>query len=373
MSIIAYTGLPGHGKSYGVVENVIIKALISKRVVFTNIPMLSDICMSRYGFSVTQFTIDDLLINDDWFTDVFLPGSIFVLDEAWRLWPAGLKTNLVKIQHKTFLAEHRHLVGANGRSTEIAIVTQDLAQISNFARSLIETTFKVVKLSKVGLSKKFRTDVYFGAVTGVSPPVSKRENEIFGTFKKSTFELYQSHTKSDSGLAGDETRTDDRFNILKSLKVKLFFVVFFVVSLFVYFGLSSLFSHGLSSSKISTSVTPSVSPVVVTLSDLKKLNLEKNRLAASLLLIQQKKELLYSAKYISIVFNNGHFPKIDFIFRVFFDDTNVDFSPQLLLSQGYKFLPLSNCLVHIYNDHYSVFAKCYPQKQKTDFFNTLTS
>lgn len=215
MTITAYTGLPGSGKSYGVFENVIVPALENKKPVWTNIPFNEDALLEKFGVIPTAFTVDDITQNPDWFQTVFEPGAVLVLDECWRLWPAGLRANNVLMQHKSFLAEHRHMVGENGLSTEIVLVTQDLAQISSFARNLVENTFHVTKLSKVGLDKRFRVDVYFGPVTGAAPPKAKREREIHGSFKPEIQALYKSHTMSKTGSAGDESRTDGRFNILK--------------------------------------------------------------------------------------------------------------------------------------------------------------
>lgn len=215
MTITAYTGLPGSGKSYGVFENVIVPGLENKKPVWTNIPFNEDALLEKFGVTPTAFTVDDITQNPDWFQTVFEPGAVLVLDECWRLWPAGLRANNVLMQHKSFLAEHRHMVGENGLSTEIVLVTQDLAQISSFARNLVENTFHVTKLSKVGLDKRFRVDVYFGPITGATPPKSKREREIHGSFKPEIQALYKSHTMSKTGSAGDESRTDARFNILK--------------------------------------------------------------------------------------------------------------------------------------------------------------
>ena len=47
MSITAYTGLPGSGKTYGVVQHVIVPALQAGRRVVTNIPMRADVVASR--------------------------------------------------------------------------------------------------------------------------------------------------------------------------------------------------------------------------------------------------------------------------------------------------------------------------------------
>ena len=111
MAISAYVGMPGHGKSYGVVENVIIPALKANRNVFSNIPMHDEYCIENYGSKTTYFEMQDVIDNPNWFTEVFVSGSIIVLDELWRLWAAGVKANNVLEQHKSFLAEHRHMVG----------------------------------------------------------------------------------------------------------------------------------------------------------------------------------------------------------------------------------------------------------------------
>ncbi|QIB67454.1 hypothetical protein G3T16_20745 [Kineobactrum salinum] len=60
-----------------------------------------------------------------------------MIDEAWRLWPAGTRANAMLEQHKSFLAEHRHMVSEDGRSTEVVIVTQDLSQLASYPRSLV--------------------------------------------------------------------------------------------------------------------------------------------------------------------------------------------------------------------------------------------
>lgn len=209
MSITAYVGLPGSGKSYGVVENVIVPAVKEFRTVYTNIPLNLDEFFRRYKVRPVQFDARDLEENPDWFEQEFELGSILVLDECWRLWPSGQKASSALQQHKSFLAEHRHMVGADGKSTEVVLVTQDLGQLSNWVRLLVEQTFRVEKLVAIGASKKYRVDVYGGAVTGQTPPKSRRLRQIYGTYSKEITFLYSSHTKSQAG-AGDETKTDNR-------------------------------------------------------------------------------------------------------------------------------------------------------------------
>ena len=125
MSITAYVGLPGHGKSYGVVENVIVPACKAMRTVFTNIPCNTELFLDRFGIAPVQLDVEDIRANENWWTEVFEPGAILVLDECWRLWPAGMNANRLRETDKSFFAEHRHVVGDSGHSTEIVLVTQD--------------------------------------------------------------------------------------------------------------------------------------------------------------------------------------------------------------------------------------------------------
>jgi len=230
----AYVGLPGSGKSYGVVENVIIPALRKGRALWTNIPLVMDEIYNDFPKAdVTSFTVDDIKSNEKWFSEVLPKGVVLVIDEVWDLWPCGLKvTNMVE-GHKEILAKHRHMV-LNGNTTEIVLVTQNLNQICSFARELIDTTFMAKKMSSIGFSKAYRIDVYTGAVTGQRPPEHLLMRQIPGKYRKKVYKYYVSHTQSDDG-AGDETRSDSRASVLKGS------AVFFIVAPFILFPLSYYF------------------------------------------------------------------------------------------------------------------------------------
>jgi len=265
MSVTAYTGLPGHGKSYGVVENVIIPACKSHRLLYTNIPCNTELFLDRYGMAPVQFDSQEIIDNENWWSDVFEAGAIIVIDECWRIWPAGTNANRLRQTDKTFFAEHRHVVGDDGHSTEIVLVTQDLSQLASFMRNLVETTFRVSKLAKVGISKAYRVDVFSGPVTGPAPPIARREREIAGRFKKDVYRLYKSHTKSTVG-AGDETRADGRFNVLKGGKFKLVALGLLCGLFIVYYGLNSFLDNSSLAAGIASDTSPHVThkaPVVV--------------------------------------------------------------------------------------------------------------
>ncbi len=202
MAITAYTGLPGSGKSYGVFQNVIIPALNQGREVWTNIPFDEQKVVEQFGYQPCRFDIEDIKDNPNWFDEVFPPGAIIVIDEVWRLWSSGMKANQIPEGYKSFLAEHRHRVGLNGLSTEVVLVCQDLAQLAYFARTLVDTTFRSVKLDTVGAKNNFRIDIYQGAVTGPRPPEKLLLRKTFGSYKPEVYELYKSHTMSQPGESG---------------------------------------------------------------------------------------------------------------------------------------------------------------------------
>lgn len=364
MTIAAYTGLPGHGKSYGVVENVIKPALKDKREVFTNIPMQSEECIKQFGMTVTPFRTEDIIENPNWWSEVFSPGAVIVIDELWRLWPSGLNAKNVRDQDKAFLAEHRHLVGENGCSTEIVFVTQDLSQVANFARSLVETTFRVTKLSKVGMNKRFRVDVYFGPVTGVSPPISKRDREIHGSFKKSTYSLYQSHTKSVTGEAGNEARIDNRFNALGGLKIKLGVAAFLGCLVVLYFSVGSLSAY-YGGDVEDLDANEQADPVST-----------HHKRPQEVIATTPRKpsvEFLARADSISISFNNGRYPRIEYQFQVEFDDMKAVLTSTELARLQYALTPINQCLVKIEGADWIGFAMCKPDERKQGWIEGMVT
>lgn len=343
MSISAYVGLPGHGKSYGAVQNVIIPALKQGRRVFTNIPFNEELFIRDFSLAPVPFDTQDLQNNPNWFSDVFIPGSVLVFDECWRLWPSGLKANAVLAQHKTFLAEHRHFVGEDGFSTEIYFITQDLSQLSNFSRTLVETTFRMVKLISIGFNKSFRVDVYEGAVTGHRPPKSALVNQDYGKFKKDIYQYYKSHTKSVTGLAGNETRTDKRNNSFGRLSIKLGFVFFILVIPFIYWGFGKVAAqYGVKPQPVKSD------PVIV-----------QNQ--SSMVPAKSKKlmpEFLSRAKQFFI----SHTIKTNGISETFFSVSFVDMKAVLsardLQKLGYKVLPFNSCLILIEGDDFQDYVMC---------------
>lgn len=218
MTISAYVGLPGAGKSYGVVANAILPALKQGRRVVTNIPLNRDAVRKIVpGGEIVELDIERVATQPETIDEYCTAGSVVVIDEVWRLWPAGVKSNQVPESFRSLLAEHRHKVDSKGNAMLIILVTQDLQQISAWARSLIETTFVHTQLGHVGANRKYRVASYRGPVGTMDAPDSRRIREMFGTYRKSVYDLYQSHTmREGSGSGANELAVDKRNNVWRS-------------------------------------------------------------------------------------------------------------------------------------------------------------
>lgn len=240
MSIVAYVGRTGSGKSYGVVENVIIPALKAGRHIVTNIPLKVGYLTDDFSKGkITQFDPKAPLEDSEFFNPDNFAGCIVVIDEAWRYWSVGTKANKIPEMQKGFFTEHRHYVGEDGRTTEIVLVTQSLDQIANFVRELIEDTYRATKLSALGMSKSYKIDVFTGCQKGLSGGTPNRT--LQGTYKPEIFKYYKSHTKNKTDFAaGMEEKSDNRNNIFKS---KFFLIVIPAAILIIIFAIINLFSY----------------------------------------------------------------------------------------------------------------------------------
>ncbi len=342
MAISAYSGLPGSGKSYSVFEYVIIPALKEGREVWCNIPCHKEKLETDFGLSPVLFDIADLKQNHNWFSEVLPKGVLLVIDECWDLWPQGLKANQVPDQHKEFIAKHRHLVGETGRSTEICLVTQDLADIATFARNKVDKTFRTTKLDLLGTPNRFRVDIYSGGMSGANPPVKKRIQEQFGSYKKEIYQYYISHTGSDTGQAGNETRSDNRFNIMGGRWLKWSISIILICLVFLYYGFNKVAEgYGFNDSDTDT---PLLLPPPT-----------GNQKPPQRPLKPRVFDLIKGSD-VSISFNMGSFPDINYRFSVRDGNSTYSLGFQDFIDQGYEIKPLSNCLVLLFinSDTYKV-------------------
>jgi len=356
MAISAYVGLPGSGKSYGVVENVIIPALKEGQTVFTNIPMKTEYCFEKYGNSVIPFEISEIIENPNWWTEVFEAGAILVIDELWRLWAAGITSNKARMQDKEFLAEHRHLVNQHtGKSTSICFVTQDLAQISNFAKLLVDKTFKSTKLDAVGANNRFRVDIYQGQVSGTNIPDKSLITQKFCKYDKDVYAAYVSHTKSE--IAGDESRSDDRFNFLKSKAFKFLVIALFVPAFVAYKGLSEV--------NETYYKTPDPVEVVPGENVYPGNEIAVNTGAVAVAIPKVRKfTFLSEIDDVYISFNMGAFPDLIYQLTVENDGAyNSVFTADQLALLDYSLTPISTCAVRVTGPDFDSVVLCRSAKK----------
>lgn len=231
MSVFLYSGLPGAGKSYGVVEQILIPAAKAGRVICTNIALVSEFA-SEFRCVVLPVPSEDA----GW---AEIPaGAVVVIDEAWRFFPAGVQSNKLPEQIREAFAMHRHKVDADGRCQQWILVTQQAAQLSRFVRDLVEQHFRITKLAAVGATRKFRVDVY----EGVELEESKRIRQIYGAYSADVWRFYRSHTASESGRSGaDEGAIDKRGSVLNSWLVKFGLPAALVMLVFGGFRLAEWF------------------------------------------------------------------------------------------------------------------------------------
>ena len=166
MSIVAYTGLPGAGKSFGVMRHVILPAVREGRKVYTNIP-LTDLFRADFPGAAVEFQTTDI---DDEFLDSIHGGAVVVIDEVASIWPSGKKLSDVPVKQREFFTMHRHRVGDDGQTTQIVIVAQRLNQVSGFIRDLVEETYVITNMGTVGIGSAFRVDIYQGRSDGEDIP-----------------------------------------------------------------------------------------------------------------------------------------------------------------------------------------------------------
>lgn len=253
MAINAYTGLMGSGKSYEVVENVILPALLAGRRVVTNVANLQIDDIAAYLIetaqadpdklgTICQVTNDDLT-RPDFFPfesvdgspaplSVVLPGDLVVVDECWRWWAAGAK---ITRAHMTFFRMHRHFVNpVTGATCDLVLVVQDISDLDRKLKVVVENTYRMSKHKALGVSNRYRVDVFLSYRTS-KPPFKSLQRK----YNKAIFALYQSY--SQGSTAGKEAPIDDRANIFKGMAFKLGIPIFLLVFLGAVWGVWGFF------------------------------------------------------------------------------------------------------------------------------------
>lgn len=256
MSIKAYVGRMGSGKTYEVASVVIYKALASGRRVVSNIAGLDieaykDLMLAegipedRIG-QLVQVSHDDVVKPEFWRTDkdeaegvqsFIQPGDLVALDEIWRFWE-GFAGRKMPERVMNFYRMHRHFTHADtGTACDVAIITQDVLDIARKVRAVIEETYYMEKLTAIGSTKRYRVDIFQGTRTSRKPLRSLQRS-----YEPRFFPLYSSHSQKKEGDAdAREENIDQRGNILKGALFKVVLPVGLIVAGFAVYTVWSFF------------------------------------------------------------------------------------------------------------------------------------
>lgn len=223
MAIIVYTGVMGSGKTYEAVSTAALTALRAGRRVVTNI---SGFNFERIRDHLGEFkdgshlepdrvvVIPSKRITEDHFffdpdlehDSLVKPGDLVLIDEVWAFWG---KDSKLSPEHQKFFRMHRHYTeAATGVSCDLVVMIQDLASLHRFIRGVIESNFKFTKMKTLGLSSRYRVEVYEGNSQRKASLVSASVKK----YDKAIFPLYKSY---DAGI-GKESVVDDRQNLFKN-------------------------------------------------------------------------------------------------------------------------------------------------------------
>ncbi|MDP2031447.1 MAG: zonular occludens toxin domain-containing protein [Thiobacillus sp.] len=225
MPINAYTGLMGSGKTYEVVASVILEAIRCGRNVVSNIHGLNQELIYAYLVKPKEgceFGKITLVKNEQVESREFFPefdgegfafteqtivrgGDVVAIDEAWRPW--GTTSKCVAYQ-MSFFREHRHCVNAKGVSCDLVLITQDITDIHKLLKNVVELSMRFVKLKTLGLSTRYRIEIYEGSKLFKSKITSWTTNK----YNKKIFPLYKSFASNTGG--GAEVALDKRQNLL---------------------------------------------------------------------------------------------------------------------------------------------------------------
>ena len=229
MAITAYCGVMGSGKSYEVVSGPVLDAVTVGRRVVTNVDGINEqvihaYLMAKRGVPAARLGSIIHVRTDDLKREAFFPvevesgagasvvpgfvqpGDLVVVDEAWKLWATGEK---VSKEHMAFFRMHRHFVHAEtGVACDVILMIQSIGDLHRSIRSVVELSFRMVKLKSLGLSKGYRVEMY---ETG-----KQARSTLTGTFvryyKSEIFPLYKSY--AGQGGSGQEATVDKRQNVL---------------------------------------------------------------------------------------------------------------------------------------------------------------
>lgn len=189
-------GPPGGGKSYESVVFHVLAALESGRKVITNLPLNVEEFVkidprfaklielrtkSRKEGSHVFGDVSDY--GDDWRDPVTGQGPLYVIDECHKALSRDTRNKLVD----EWYAEHRH------EGADVLLITQSYGKISKAIVDLVQTVYRVKKMTVFGRSDRYIRKVQDGVRGEVMSTVER-------VYEDRYYKLYKSHTRTLSAV-----------------------------------------------------------------------------------------------------------------------------------------------------------------------------
>lgn len=233
MPINAFGGEPGSGKTYGVMEHVILPAVAKGRFVLTNIEGLN--LDAIYQYVAENYSKGKIICighirqcdreapnEEDFFpgaaqldkpcpvpaldNEKVCGGDLVVMDEATRYWASDEK---VKKGHAYFFREHRHFANELGHTCDLVVIDPDLTMMARALKGKVELASVTHKPKEIGLNR-YVVNLYRGVKLRGKPASTQGPYK----FKPEIYSLYKSYAHSEA----KEQSIDKRQNILRSPK-----------------------------------------------------------------------------------------------------------------------------------------------------------
>lgn len=250
MPINAFGGGPGSGKTYGVMEHVILPAVANGRFILTNIeglrtdliyeyvaanaPKDKIICIGYIRTCDRNAPDEEDFFPDESALDSAMPvpspdykkvwgGDLVVIDEATRYWSQGTR---VKKTHAYFFREHRHFSNEMGHTCDLVVIDPDISMFCRALKGKIEMSSVTHKPKSIGLNR-YVVNLYRQAKTNTKPMQTLGPYK----FKPEIYALYKSYSHENA----KEQKIDSRQNVLKSGKfIGLCIILIVMVSVSIW-------------------------------------------------------------------------------------------------------------------------------------------
>jgi zona occludens toxin len=227
MPINIYTGLMRSGKSYEVVSEVILAAVLAGRDVVTNVDGISgdrihdylakkNPTKDRAAFGRIRHVTNEEVFKPDFFpyyddakashTDTTVqPGDLVCIDEAWRFWGSDCKLHK---HHKSFFLEHGHFTHpVTGVACDLVCMIQDMGTLHRFVKNVVAFSFRTHKKVSLGMANTYSVTMW----EGYKQTKASQIGNWVRRYNKEIFPLYSSFK---GGAEGKLLNTDKRQNVL---------------------------------------------------------------------------------------------------------------------------------------------------------------